>query len=143
MKEITVIRYQCPCGKNHKTKVDAVLCEVSDCVKEYDKKRNKVFPIYYESAEKNKYGTPDKADDRYKRHCVVCGRLLLEWGCEWDGHRNNAGDLEYNYKNYSIVKKAMICDICQTSEVFTGRLNRLRDLENKHHINVKKIKSQL
>lgn len=34
-----------------------------------------------------------KDDDRYKKHCVDCGKLLYRYEACWDGHRNERGDL--------------------------------------------------
>lgn len=32
-------------------------------------------------------------DNRYKTHCVNCGKLMWEYESTWDGHRNETGDL--------------------------------------------------
>jgi len=34
-----------------------------------------------------------KDDDRYERHCVECGKLLIRYETLWDGHRNERGDI--------------------------------------------------
>lgn len=34
-----------------------------------------------------------KYDTRYKKHCILCGKLLLRYEKWYDGHRNEPGDL--------------------------------------------------
>jgi len=40
-----------------------------------------------------------KDDTRYKKHCVLCGKLLLRYENYWDGHRNERGDLVERHNN--------------------------------------------
>ena len=35
-------------------------------------------------------------DDKYEIHCVRCGCLLERYEANWDGHRNERGEIEYS-----------------------------------------------
>lgn len=54
-----------------------------------------------------------KNDDRYRKHCVDCGKLLYRYELCWDGHRNERGEI---VEKYDWVKTlgGLRCPECNT-----------------------------
>jgi len=52
------------------------------------------------------------SDTRYKKHCCCCAKLLIEYERQYDGHRNEAGDLKYNVKDKYQVLDGFWCHNC-------------------------------
>lgn len=50
-------------------------------------------------------------DDRYRTHCCRCGVLLIEYETDWDGHRNERGQM-YVRKEYVERFDRYLCMKC-------------------------------
>jgi hypothetical protein len=53
-----------------------------------------------------------KNDDRYKKHCVECGRKLLEREKYYDGHRNEAGAVIFKDEKQFFFLSGRYCSPC-------------------------------
>lgn len=87
-QETKITQYKCDCCSNtFDSYAEATECELKHKENFYEAKKLKHLP---ESHPK---------DDRYTKHCVDCGICVCEYAREWDGHRNNKGNLIFVIDN--------------------------------------------
>ena len=96
----------------NKTKEFPTKKEAEQAEKEYGtleeiEKLNNIFRKYF----KISYGEKDRGD-KYLGLCVDCGEKLLEYNTEWDGHRNERGDILYSKPNKAIFLDGCRCPKC-------------------------------
>jgi len=119
---ILVKMWRCPlCRTTFSKKKPAADCE-TDCKGKQEletlrKERQKYFPIYHST------------DDRYEKHCVGCGKKLLEWEREYDGHRNEVGKLMFEEKSMKLIMGGRRCKECALA--FEKKLMILQQSKNK------------
>jgi len=58
------------------------------------------------------FPTRHNSDTRYEYHCVLCGKLLIQYDTVWDGHRNETGDIVLN--NGIKFMEGNYCNKCVT-----------------------------
>lgn len=70
------------------------------------------FKLYYDEHDEH---------DRYRYPCVDCGKLLFEYECEWDGHRNEVGKLIERESDRLMFLGGWRCRACdkKAEELFT------------------------
>ncbi len=52
----------------------------------------------------------DREDTRFVQHCAHCGKVLVRWDSEWDGHRNERGDVLESVPSVTVrVLNARFC----------------------------------
>lgn len=97
------------CRSEHSESKNAVDCE-AECRKQQEEdtyltQKLVVFPEAHRS------------DDRYKKHCVECGRKLLEREKYYDGHRNEAGTVTFKDENQMLFLNGRYCSPCLREKI--------------------------
>jgi len=119
MIEKKKLTYQCEyCKEEYVRLIDAKNCEEECCAKKHQKDIDQVLKKNY------------KNDTRYKRHCVDCGRLLMEYEYICTSVESYPGDVIFSDKEKQTDFGGLRCKKCHRFiedllyEVLKGRDNR-------------------
>ena len=99
------ISFECEfCDTEYETEARAIECE-RNCkeIKEFNRLSlsfDKLFPKRHHK------------DTKYLKHCVLCGKKLIEIEAVWDGHRNECGDTIFKEPNICILESGRYCHDC-------------------------------
>ncbi|NGX64083.1 MAG: hypothetical protein KR126chlam6_01507 [Candidatus Anoxychlamydiales bacterium] len=100
------------------TKKEAVAVEKEYNFEEKIKKLSVILRKYFKTYYK------DNRFQKYIYFCVDCGKKLLEYKCENDGHRNERGDVIFQENNIVTLFDGMRCKKCnkKTEKLFEKML---------------------
>jgi len=90
------------CGESFSEQKNAIACE-KKCIKK---------KIKSELLEKRWFITSSPSDTRYIKHCVYCGKKLVECDSCYDGHRNEIGDVIFIEEGIEKVLNGRWCSDC-------------------------------
>jgi len=126
-----IVEYQCEkTKKKFNTEKAAKASEDKFALDKEVKQKIKIFETIYKQTHPK--------DDYLIRHCVDCGKKVLEWDSAWDGHRTERGEVKFREPDYDVFLGGRRCKDChkkiylklvdavffyQEAEIHKGKLN--------------------
>lgn len=98
---IKVNKWSCNiCGEQYDEKADAVDCQERCRKNRHAAELRKIFPTRY------------KTDTRFIKHCVKCGKKVLEYKYEFDGPETSRGPIIFSDESRLILLDGYYCGEC-------------------------------